>query len=247
MRRITAALGLSLAFLTFVACSPEEPQPHGRIFEAAPWTGDEKLTYDLIAQGGEVDGRCTLETDVDSAPGQTTLEHLCEDGTGEFRDDRKAIVDSTTLAPISAERVIKNKKLTTVSAIYSGNTAALRTETDGEVNEGTRELPPANDDVPEPTWYDDEAIFWLIRGVPLRSGFEDTYTNLNAANGRVFDVKVIVKDVEKVSVPAGQFDAWLVRIQTDSVVQEFWIEAAAPHRVIKARIERINYVLTDTP
>lgn len=243
MARRLAAFGMGIVSLALVACSPEAPKGHPRIFDAAPWTGDEMLTYDLMNRD-EVDGQCTLETDVESAPGQTTLKHLCSDATGEFRDDRIAIVDSATLAPISAERIIKNSKTTTVSATYKGATAALRTETDGEVTEGTRELPPATDDVPEPTWYDDESLFWLIRGVPLRSGFEQTYTNLNAANGRVFDVKVIVKDVEKVSVPAGQFDAWLIRIQTDSIVQEFWVEEAAPNRVIKARIERINYVLT---
>lgn len=226
------------------ACSPDAPEPHGRIVEAPAWTSDETYNYDLVARGGEIDGRCLLKTDVDSKPGQTTLTHFCEDGTGEFRDDRTSVVDSETLAPISAERIIKNEKTTTVTAEYDGGSAKLRTETDGEVTEGDRELPPATEKVPEPAWYDDESIFWLMRSVPLKSGFDGTYTNLNAANGRVFDVRVLVKDVETVKVPAGEFRAWLIRVQTDSVVQEFWIEADAPHRVIKARIERINYELT---
>jgi hypothetical protein len=47
-----------------------------------------------------------------------------------------------------------------------------------------------------------------------------------------------------VTVPAGSFETWRVSIQTASITQRIWVEVAAPHRMIKARIERDTYELT---
>ncbi len=212
-----------------------------------PWTGAETLKYDLVERDGEINGRCVLTTEPEVSPGVTLLSHLCADITEQRRDDRVTEVTSDTLSPLSAERTIRNLEqgtTTSYTSAYEGDSVALNAQVNNSTNETSRTLPEANDDVPNPTWYDDESLFWIIRSVPLRTGFEGTYTNLNAANGRVFDVRVKVQEQEEVTVKAGTFTAWKVRIQTDSVVQEFFVDAAAPHRVVAARIERINYELT---
>ncbi len=247
---IRAALGtISLGALALfaLACAPEDPQPRPAIVQAVPWSAKESLSYNLVAKGGEVDGRCLLTTEPDISPGRTQLSHLCSDTTEKHRDDRITAVAPTTLAPLSAMRTIVNLEkntTTTYTSTYDGNSVALKADVNGKTNDTSRKLPPANRKVTEPTWYDDESLFWIVRSVTLKQGFEGTYTNLNAANGRVFDVRVKVESQESTTVPAGTFTAWKVRIQTDSVVQEFWIDAATPHRVVRARIERINYVLT---
>lgn len=229
------------------ACAPEPPGAHPAIVENVPWSGNETLHYDLVAQGGDVDGRCELLTEPDIEPGVTQLSHLCGDVDELHRDDRVAEVEAETLQPTTSSRVIydlEDNRRTSFSTTYSNGTVELIADQDGEVNETTRERPEASDDVPQPAWYDDETLFWIVRSVPLREGFEQTYTNVNAANGRVFDVSVEVDGTETIEVPAGTFDCWTMRIETESVVQRFWIEREAPNRVIRARIERINYVLT---
>ena len=98
--------------------------------------------------------------------------------------------------------------------------------------------------MPEPAWYDDEELLWLVRGIPLREGFEGSFTNVNASTGRVFSAEVTVDEQEVVEVPAGTFQAWKVRIVTSTVTQLIWLDTEAPHRVVRARIERLTYELT---
>lgn len=246
-RTALASLSLGAFALLASACAPDEPQPRAAIVASVPWTESETLRYDLVERGGEIYGRCVLTTDPEVSPGVTRLSHLCADTTEQQRDDRVTEVTSDTLTPLSAERTIRNleKGTTTIyTSTYSGNEVQLSARVENNVNDTSRTLPEANEDVPNPTWYDDESLFWIMRSVPLQAGFEQTYTNLNAANGQVFDVRVSVEGQEEVTVTAGTFTAWRIRIQTDSVVQEFFVDAEAPHRVVYARIERINYELT---
>ena len=53
-----------------------------------------------------------------------------------------------------------------------------------------------------------------------------------------------VEKRETVTVPAGTFETWAVSIRTSSITQRVWVEVDAPHRMIKARIERDTYELT---
>lgn len=246
-RTALASLALGAFALFASACAPDEAQPRPAIVERVPWTESETLRYDLVERGGEIYGRCVLTTDLDVSPGVTRLSHLCADVTEQQRDDRVTEVASETLTPISAERTIRNLEkdtTTTYTSTYSGNEVQLNARVGNNINDTSRTMPEANGDVPNPTWYDDESLFWIMRSVPLRAGFEQTYTNLNAANGQVFDVHVTVEEQEEVTVAAGTFTAWRIRLKTESVVQEFFVDAESPHRVVYARIERINYELT---
>jgi hypothetical protein len=105
-------------------------------------------------------------------------------------------------------------------------------------------LPAPGEGGPDPGWYDDESLLWLIRGIPLRIGWEGGYHNVNASTGRVFRVKLKVDGREEVKVDAGTFDTWSVRVESASITQRIWVEVAAPNRVVKARIERIYYELS---
>ena len=248
--RVKRSLAIVLATLSFgiafAACAgTSEPNPHPPVIDHIPWQAPESLRYQILESRREVSGRCTLVTRPEFEPGRTQLSQLCDSGDL-YRDDRVALVDAITLAPVATNRVVVNDKkhtTTTFDAVYEGPIARLNADTDGKSNATTRTLPKATKNVPNPAWYDDESLFWVIRGIPLRSGFKATYTNLNPGNGRVFDVALEVQSQEKVKVPAGEFEAWKVKVKTESITQFFWIEAAAPNRVIKARIERIVYEL----
>lgn len=247
MNRLLSLL-LATVALAGVACGSGDDPPTSRVFEAPPWSEPERLRYDLVNQGGDIDGRCVLETLPEFEPGRTKLNHLCDDGE-RYRDDRTAIVDAQTLRPITATRTIadlkEDERTTFVSTYdYDAGIVRLRADIDGEVNEATRELPTPDEESPERGIYDDESLFWVVRGIPLRNGYEGAYHNVNAGNGRIFVVEVLVADTERVTVPAGTFETWRVRIRTQSITQTFWIEQASPHRIIRARIERITYALT---
>ena len=86
-----------------------------------------------------------------------------------------------------------------------------------------------------------------VRGIDLTEGYEGSFRNVSAATGAVFTVDLEVQETEEVEVPAGTFEAWKIRVRTDTVTQYMWVEAAAPHRLVKARVyglQEVEYALT---
>ena len=227
-------------------CAGSTAPTVSKIFEAPPWQGEEQYSYNLVDEGNKVTGTCELKTTPDKAPGTTLLEHLCGNPDGD-RDDRNVTVDAQTLRPVGGSRTIftidKDKK-TTFSSTYEDSVVKLRADQNGKVTTTERELPTPTKDSPDPGYYDDESLFWVVRGIPLEKGFEGAYKDLNASNAQIFTAKVEVEKTESIKVPAGTFTAWKVRLETNSITQFFWIDAAAPHAVVQANIETIRYQLT---
>ncbi len=227
-----------------VACGGDSGPESSRIFSAGPWQGAERHTYNLVQRGGDIYGQCALETVPEG--GRLRLRRLCNDGRNS--DDGEAEVQAATLQPVSSTRVIVNAdsgKTTTIQSTYEQAKVRFSLEVEGKTTETERDLPQAGDDDSlEPGWYDDESLLWLVRGMPLRAGYEGGYHNVNASTGRVFKVEVRVEGREQVRVPAGTFDTWVVVVESQSISQKIWVEAVAPNRVVKARIERLTYELT---
>ncbi|OAI40934.1 hypothetical protein AYO38_00700 [bacterium SCGC AG-212-C10] len=245
----------ALALLA-AACGGDSGLPETKVFQGPVWSGEESLSYILVEKGGEIDGTCVLETHPEFEPGRTKLNQLCGDGgtiNGEekptlHRDDRTATVDAETLRPISAMRTISDlekKQSTTFTSTYTNTEVSLEADVNGKLNSAKRTLPAPTEDNPDPGYYDDESLFWVIRGIPLEADWEGAYHDINAGNGRIFNVELRVEGQKRVTVPAGTFDTWEIRLKTNSIVQHFWVEREAPHRVIQAEIERITYKLVD--
>lgn len=245
--RSTALLTAAVAALILSSCGGGA-QKLSHVFAAVPWQGPESLTYDLRDEGGKPYGTCVLNTQPDSEPGKTRLEHLCG-GTGPERDDRSATVDSATLRPVTASRTISDPAKNT-RTIYTttyppeASSVHLRADDNGKVRETDRNLPKPDKTSPDPGYYDDESLFWVMRGVPLERGYEGAYADVNASTGQVVTVTVRVESQEQVKVPAGTFNAWRVRLETSSITQTFWIEDGGARRVVQARIERVVYQLS---
>ncbi len=256
MRRRLGVAVVALAGAALIACGSESIESHPPLFAEAPWTGPERLHYNLT-QRDNLEGTCVLETEPEVSPGVTAVRRLCRDaGEGRYQDNGSALVDSATLRPISSLRVVLDlvegdaRHFATTYEPAEGIVRfdSAQYEAGGEEPSDTlsaeRELPAPIEGVPEPAWYDDEELLWLVRGIPLREGFEGSFTNVNASTGRVFSAEVTVDEQEVVEVPAGTFQAWKVRIVTSTVTQLIWLDTEAPHRVVRARIERLTYELT---
>jgi len=254
LRRAFLASTAAGIVLATVGCGSGGEAPTSHIFQDPPWTGQERATYDLLDEGDRVDGICVLETTPSGDVVQ--MRRLCEDASGEgHRDDGLVEADAETLIPVRSERVLVNAdsgKRTTFVGTYGETVATLayeRADIDSGVIEEERstdrDLPEPDEASPDPGYYDDESLFWLVRGIPLEEGWEGAYHNVNLGVGRIFVAEVLVDRRERAVVPAGEFDTWRIRVRTASVTQLVWIEVAAPHRMIKAEIERSTYVLRD--
>lgn len=248
-----ALAGLASLAVFGVACGSGEDPPTSKIFVAPAWEGSERATYDLLDEGRRLYGVCILETE---DQGDTTeLSRLCTDSEGGGnRDDGSAVVDSETLLPISSHRILVNTNdgiRTEFTGEYLVDSVVLShmqsdLETPEEVAEErrtVRDLPEPDEESPDPGYYDDESLFWLMRGVPLEEGWEGAYHNVNLGTAGISIAEVLVEERETIAVPAGEFDTWRIRLRTASITQRVWVEAEAPHRMIRADIERARYEL----
>jgi hypothetical protein len=242
--RFALVAGLAMLPAVAIACDSSSPTI-SKIFKAPPWQGAEDYTYNLVDQGQKVTGTCQLKTTPGASGGETKLEQLCANPAGD-RDDREISVDSQTLRPIAGTRTIfaikKNSQTVTTSA-YDDKIVHFKITEGSDVHTAQRNLPVPSKDSPDPGYYDDESLFWVVRGVPLEKGFSGAYQDINASNGQSFVAKVDVQDQETVNVPAGTFNAWKIRLETASITQYFWIDVASPHAVVQADIEDTEYQL----
>lgn len=240
-------LWLTPAFLAagLVACGGGgEEHQLSKVFQGPPWTGDETLQYRLArAEDDEDYGECTLETRLNTDGGNTRLNRLCTDG--ENRDDGTVLVEPRTLRPLSASRTqyrADRDARYSFSSVYEPPIVKFESNENGEIRTTERDLPEPDETSPDPGYYDDESLLWLVRGIPLEEGWEGSFQDVSAGTGQTFRVDLKVEGLERVSVPLGEFQAWRVRIRTASVTQFAWVEADAPHRLIKARIRGIQDV-----
>lgn len=243
--RIASLLLAGSLAVALSSCAGSNDRTLSKVFVAPPWTGDERNEYNLIDEGGELYGTCVLETDVDAEPGKTRLSRLCANEP-RYRDDGTVLVDSQTLVPLEAARVRtdaeKNERVAAIS-VYEPPIVKFTFDDKGKVRETERDLPEPTETSPDPGYYDDESLLWLVRGMDLREGYEASYQNVNAGTGQTFPVDLKVEGQETVQVPAGEFTAWKIRVRTASVTQYLWVEADGSRRLVKARIEGIEDVI----
>lgn len=244
--RLILPLSAAVAAAAFLPpCAGGSERTLTKVFVAPPWTGDERHEYRLLDEGEDLYGTCVLETDVDAEPGKTRLSRLCANEP-RYRDDGTVLVDSQTLTPFQASRVRtdaeKNERVAALSD-YQPPVVNFTFDDRGKVRETVRDLPEPTDKSPEPGYYDDESLLWLIRGIDLRDGYEGSFQNINAGTGQTFPVDLKVEGQETVKVPAGEFTTWRIRIRTASVTQYAWVETGGSHRLVKARMEGIEDVI----
>jgi hypothetical protein len=243
LKRLLFAPAL-LAASVLVACGSTEETELSQVFIAPPWSADEVNTYTLNrTEDGEAYGECTLELRLEAEDGNTRLSRLCSDG--ENRDDGTVLVDPETLRPITSNRTQyrseKDQRLS-FSSFYEPPIVKFVADENGNPRETERELPQPDETSPMPGYYDDESLLWLVRGIDLSEGYEASYQNVSAGTGQTFRVDLVVEGQEQVSVPAGEFTAWRVRVRTAAVTQFAWIEVDQPHRLVRARIKGIQDV-----
>lgn len=203
------------------------------------------FTYDLDQEGVNNEATCVLKTEP-STEGRTVLTRACEDNRG-YTDDGTVLVESETLEPMESTRAyfnVEDNETTEWSIIYGGQEASFEARQGDDSRTTTRELPEPTDESPDPGWYDDESLLWLVRGIDLREGFEGHYTHvINAGQPRVLTAKIEVEELEEVEVPAGTFMAWRVRVSSGNVVYRMWVTEGSEHWVVRAQVEGSTYEL----
>ncbi len=246
-RNCALSLAAVAAGVAVAACGGDSDGPSMKVFVTPAWTEAETLTYDLEQEGVDNEATCTLTTAVGDGA-ETTLIRACSDNRG-YTDDAKVVVDGETLEPQQSARVyfdVEDDETTTHTIFYEGREARFQTRSGDDSRETTRDLPEPTVEAPDPGWYDDDSLFWLVRGIELEDGYEAHYTHvINAGQPRVLTASLEVEGTEEVQVPAGTFDAWLVRVSSGGVIYRFWVDEGPGHRVVRAQVEGSTYELME--
>ena len=239
-RTLAALAALLLATLVLTSCSPATPSTDTEdVFVTAPFEGGESLRYEVVDITGvervllgygtlsvaAEDGRLALQ--------QSYVEADPPEGTTPVTDEVVVWVQPDTFRPVGGER-------TTVTREQDGTATTTRRQWSYNVDgEGEPRLTVSRDGEDAGTlgvrehYYDNESSLWLWRSIDLVEEYEAYYVSVNPMERSQQAVNLRVPQVETVTVPAGEFEAYRLLFRTGRAVRTAWIEVAAPHRVVR--------------
>jgi len=80
---------------------------------------------------------------------------------------------------------------------------------------------------------DERTLLTLARTLPLAEKYATQINSFMPIVGIMQRVTIEVRKQERVTVPAGEYDAWLVEFKTEDRTTQAWIGVDAPHPVVK--------------
>jgi hypothetical protein len=166
----------------------------------------------------------------------TTLTQSFWDTSRENTDTTTVIVDSQTLKPVSATRVI-------TTADERDELDVTYTEDGVLIRQGGRQ---SGMSVPEHS-YDNDTSLFLWRTIPFEEGYVGRYVTIITNRRNRQTVEVSVKGLERVAVPSGNFDAWRVEIRTENARQVAWYADTAARTLIRYDNNRGTIFELDAP
>jgi len=208
------ALAFALIALTS-ACSTSDIRVSQDILSSIPWTGPETARYRTL-QDDEVNGNGELT--LEERDGVLYLSQMFEFSDEEVTDAVSVEVDPRTLRPAAVQRLIVGPEgERRWDATYQGN--SLTVEQSSEEDERTDVLAvPASH-------YEQWADLFLWRTIDFSEGFEIEYTDVlscSLAKPDLLGVRLRVREIETVTVPAGTFQAWRLDIRSGGRNQRAW-------------------------
>lgn len=227
-RRYTVPLrGLVLVLLVaLTACGGPEIQPLQ--LNPMPWADGEQSVYRVTDINGDFAGSATITWNAGAATidgdAWTMRREILAQG-----DQEVVVIEMTGrgLRPRLSTLVrLRGTAREQVTAVYSGGQVDMELTTAQDVTTTHREN--VLSDV-----RDYRTLMQLARALPLREGYAtavNTYLPITNLQERT---TIEVLEQEAISVPAGQYQTWLVELRTGETVSQAWIGVDAPHILVQ--------------
>lgn len=195
----------------------------GPVLGAVPWTTPETATYN-ITQGNT---HATGEFKILDGDGTVLLIQNYQVPDNDVTDEITVEADPQTLRPAKVERVTTDPDFQRqCTATY--NDGAVTVVQKDENDENTDQL-----DVPT-TRYDSWSDVFLWRTLNFSEGYNTRYSDVLSCNPRgseVITMELEVKGIERVTVPAGSFETWHLKIKSGDATQDAWY-STGPSRIL---------------
>lgn len=197
---------------------------------AAPWTDGEEMQLEIKSGTGFQLGYARYGIESGTLNGQK-IWRLSSRLTVGARQASLVEVDADSFKPIHSRW--KVSVLGEADTTYTSGRAEVKLKGSDEVK--TAEL--------EGVCYDNEEVIQLIRRLPLAANYSTTlrvFTSLGGCN--IIPIKLEVAGVEKVTVPAGTYECYKVKLSL--VNQTFWYSTDEHHYLVKFEAGPIAAQLT---
>lgn len=253
LRRSALAVAAGAVVLLGVACDGATPSaPTGDVFAAAPWAGgSERLEYDLRNSDGALIGRGTLTTTVEGDRvilGQQYVEVDAPEGRTPATDTVRVVVDAATFRPVEGSREVMRR---TEDGALRAEGYAWSYASDDEGDVQMTSVHTQDGDTDEDSLrvrdhhYDNESSLWLWRTLAFEEGFNQNYVSVNPIERSQQTVNLQVPQLETITVPAGEFEAWRLIFRNGRAVRTAWISVDAPHVVLRWDNSDVVFELTE--
>lgn len=230
-RRQLPALFALLPLLLLLAACGGTPEPQALRLGPAPWQSGEQSTFAVAGNETETTGTAVFDITGDGEEWTFRREITA------LGDQEIAVVQAGVqgFRPVSSTlvRMLAGGAVEQVRTVYSQGVADLELTTRQNVTTVQRFNLPTDA-------RDQRSIPFLVRALPLAEGYA---TRLNAflpITGNLDRYTVSVVGRENVSVPAGSYDAWRVRLDAGSNISHLWVGVEAPHPIVKFDDGRAN-------
>lgn len=200
------------------------PLTEDQVIATIPWTPPESAHY-RIMRGSDLAGSGDLI--IEESTGALLLRQEFEAAQEEITDRVSAEVDLQTLRPRTVTRTISGPEgQRRCEAVYGDRSVTV--EQQSEEGERTDEL-----NLPRRP-YDTWADLFLWRTLAFSRGLEVAYSGVLTcalARPEIIRVKLEVKELETVRVPAGTFETWRLEIRSAGETTKAWY-ANNPERTL---------------
>ena len=230
MFRLTKSFNFLLVFLLILAssCKKEVEQKIEQPFSPKVFGQSESFSYVLIKN---VDQTKVGESNITVEKLDSGDLKICEDIS-----QSEVILDGKTLKAKTSHMIVKTSQGTyDVTDTFVGDSVFVSAQTPQGEQKARLKLPSNT--------YHNNALLMLIRGMDFKVGNSISFNNFSPYNSTTIKTVVKVIGEEKVSVPAGNFDTYHVKLDFGTITQDAWYEKDAPHRMIKYDNGKLQYRL----
>lgn len=210
--------------LLLAGCGGPEPQP---LITGAPvWRSGENSNYQVTDRNGTLAGTAmvTILAGNEENPGGWTLRREISAGQFEvatvlmgekgYGPVKSYLTRTDSTGTQQVEAVIDRAQVDISLTNYSGATTYQRVSVPSDIR-------------------DERTLLMVARTLPLAEGYATQINSFLPIVGITERVTVEVRKRERVTVPAGEYDTWLVEFSTPDRTTQAWIGVDAPHPVVK--------------
>lgn len=235
-RYVAPLLVLAGSIVAAVGCGSEGAGPtRAAIVQEIRFDAPRSYRYILTNRDREEQGRGTLTVVEDD--GNLAFRQAFSDDEGNS-DEALLTVDAETLEPIAGRRtIVDEERRSVVDTQYE------------ELDDGSygvcilqQRYDPPDDDEPSstrssplkvpPNAYDNDSSLWIWRTIRFEQDYTVTYTAVIANRRLKRPVTLRVRRQERIKTPAGEFDAWLVGIESEGQTHDAWFATTPDHKLL---------------